>query len=624
MPMTVIGPRNFMVQFSAIRAAAVFGGIGLFLLLLTGRVAYLQTYGREQNLRKAERQQHQLETLYARRGSIFDTNGMLLAGSVQTMSLFVDPKFMQEEFQADGRSLVDMDKAVERLAKLIDRDAFEISKMLGDRYESRFIKVADNLDEATCRAIEQLKLPGVGLIPTNVRYYPMGSILAHVLGGMRSDGAGLEGLEVKFEKLLAGRDGFKRTLKDARRRPIAVNAEDYLPPQNGKHLMLTIDANIQMIAEQELARACTTYSAKRGEVVVMDPRTGDVLALANWPTFNPQNLEDSTQDLRRNRCLTDPYEPGSTIKPFIVGPALAWNLTRLTEVFPISGPVYTTPYGRRITDVHPYERLALWDVLVKSSNIGMSMLAERIGNEKLRRALDGFAFGRETGIELPGEDAGLLNPLKKWNKYSTESVAQGYELMVTPLQLARAMCAYANGGRLIEPRIVKGVLDDNGQLVSRTEHAQLNMLPEVVDPMTASEVRRILGDIPVRGTATKARSATWNIFGKTGTAHISVNGSYDQRSYNSSFIGGAPLENPRLVIAFVLHEPNRELGHYGGLVSAPSAGRILERSLAYFQMPVSPSLAPPPPQIANVLYAFDPAQYKRRQGWTPQAKAAQD
>jgi cell division protein FtsI (penicillin-binding protein 3) len=611
-----------MLQFSPIRAAIVFGLIGMLLLLLSGRVAYLQTYGRAQNLRKAERQQHQLETLYARRGSIFDTNGMLLAGTVQTMSLFVDPKFMQEEFQADGRSLVDMDKAVEKLANLIDRDPFEISKMLGDRYESRFIRIEDNLDEATCTAIEKMKLPGVGLIPANVRYYPMGSILAHAMGGTGADGSGLEGLELKFEKLLAGRDGFKRTLKDARRRPIAVNAEDYLPPQNGKHLMLTIDANIQMIAEQELAHACNTYGAKRGEVIVMDPRTGDVLALANWPTFNPQNLDDSNQEIRRNRCLTDPYEPGSTIKPFIVGPALAWNMTRLTEVFPIHGPVYTTPYGRKVTDVHPYERLALWDVLVKSSNIGMSMLGERIGNDNLRRALNAFAFGRQTGIELPAEDSGLLNPLKKWNKYSTESVAQGYELMVTPLQLARAMCAYANGGRLIEPRIVKGVLDDNGQVVSRTQHAQHSMLPEAVDPITSAEIKRILADIPVRGTATKARSATWNIFGKTGTAHISVDGSYDQKSYNSSFIGGAPFESPRLVIAFVLHEPDRKKGHYGGLVSAPSASRVLERALAYLQVPVSPALAPPPPEISNALYAFDPAQYKRRQGSPSQAKAA--
>jgi cell division protein FtsI (penicillin-binding protein 3) len=603
-----------MPSFSPLRAAVVMIGIGCCLLGLTARVAYLQTYGREQTLRRAERQQHQNETLYARRGSIFDANGMLMAGTVQTMSLFVDPKFMQEEYESNGKSLVDMDKAVERLAKVLDRDAFELSQLLGDRYTSRFVRLADNLDPETCREIERLKLPGVGLVPANVRYYPMGSIAAHLLGGVGAEGKGLEGLELRFERLLAGKDGYKRTLKDARRRGIAVNAEDYLPPQNGQHLVLTIDANIQMIAEQELASACKTWGAKHGECVVMDPRTGDVLALANWPTFNPQNLEDSTNDLRRNRCLTDPYEPGSTIKPFIVGPILGWNMARLTEIFPIKGPTYVTDYGRRVTDVHPYEKLALWDVVVKSSNIGMAMLAERVGNANLHKALRGFCFGEPTGIELPGEDPGLINPLKKWGKYSTQSVAQGYELMVTPLQLARGMCAFANGGRLVQPRIVKGILEENGRIASQTEPAALKMMPEVVDPITAAEVKRVLADVPVRGTAQKSRSKTWNLFGKTGTAHVSRGGRYDQKSYTSSFVGGAPFESPRLVIAFIIHEPDRSRGHYGGLVSAPSAGRVLERSLAYLQVPASPDLPLPPPKIAGVLYSFDPKAYTKRDG----------
>jgi cell division protein FtsI (penicillin-binding protein 3) len=609
-----------MPMFSPLRSAIAMTVIGCFLVGLTGRVAYLQTYGREQTLRKAERQQHQNETLYARRGSIFDANGMLMAGTVQTMTLFIDPKFMQEEFQSNGRSLVDMDKAVEKLAALIDRDAYELSQLLGDRYTARFVRIADNLDERTCAEILKLKLPGVGLSPANVRYYPMGSIAAHLLGGVGTEGKGLEGLELRYERLLAGKDGYKRTLKDARRRGIAVNAEDYLPPQNGQHLVLTIDGYIQMIAEQELAQACQTYGAKYGECVVMDPRTGDVLALANWPTFNPQNLEDSTNDVRRNRCLTDPYEPGSTIKPFIVGPSLTWNLTRLTEVFPIRGPVWLTPYGRRITDVHPYEQLALWDVLVKSSNIGMSMLGGRMGNGNLHKALTGFGFGQPTGIELPGEHPGLINPLRKWGKYSTESIAQGYELMVTPLQLVRGMSAYANGGRLVQPRIVKGILEEDGRVASHAPATSLKMLPEVIDPITAAEVKRILADIPVRGTAMKARSRTWNIFGKTGTAHVSKGGSYNQTAYTSSFIGGAPFESPRLVIAFIIHEPDRSKGHYGGLVSAPAAGRVLERSLAYLQVAASPDLPPPPPKIANLLYAFDPKAYNRPRQSTATAR----
>ena len=602
-----------MPSFSPLRAAVVMIVIGGCLVGLTGRVAYLQTYGREQTLRKAERQQHQNETLYARRGSIFDSNGMLMAGTVQTMSLFVDPKFMQEEFESNGRSLVDMDKAVERLAKVIDKDSFELSKLLGDRYTSRFIRIADNLDEDTCREIEKLKLPGVGVLPVNVRYYPMGSIAAHLLGGVGDEGTGLEGLELRYERLLAGKDGYKRTLKDARRRGIAVNAEDYLPAQNGQHLVLTIDANIQMIAEQELAEACKLYGVKRGECVVMDPRTGDILALANYPTFNPQNLEDSSEDVRRNHCLTDPYEPGSTIKPFIMGPALAARVVKLNEVFPIRGPTYKSELrAKLITDVHPYEKLAVWDILVKSSNIGMTMIAERWGKDGVQRALRSFYFGQATGIELPGEDAGLLRPVNKWSNSDLVSTAQGYAVMVTPLQLARGVAVYANGGRLVPPRLIKGVLDHDGRLISATPAAKLQMLPEVIDPITAAEMKRVMADVPVRGTATKARSQTWNLFGKTGTAHMARAGSYNQSSYTSSFIGGAPFENPRLVIAFILHEPDREKGHYGGTVSAPSASRVLERSLAYLQVPASPDLAPPPPKITSVLYSFDPKEYARK------------
>ena len=216
-------------------------------------------------------------------------------------------------------------------------------------------------------------------------------------------------------------------------------------------------------------------------------------------------------------------------------------------------------------------------------------------------------------IELPGEDPGMVNPLKKWNKFSTESVSQGYELMVTPLQLARGFCAYANGGRLVTPRIVKGVLDADGNLVARTPKTDLKLLPQAVDPVTAAQVKRVLCDTVIRGTATKARSKTWNIFGKTGTAHISKGkGGYSDEAYTSSFIGGAPAENPQVVIAMIIHEPDKSKAHFGGTVSAPAASHALDRILAYLQVPASPELPIPPPYIANVLYSFDPKLYTNR------------
>lgn len=603
-----------MPTFSPIRASAVLIWICLLLCALVGRVAYLQTFGREQTIRRAERQQHQNETLQARRGGISDANGILMAGTIQSETLFVDPWFMQKCFQEDDRSLVEMDDAISKLARLIDKDGYQLSQMLGDRSESRYVKIAENLDDATVSAVMKLDLPGVGVTPSNSRYYPMGSLAAHVLGATGKDGKGLEGLELRFEKVLAGKNGFQRVLKDARRRPIAVAADEYIPAQHGRHIVLTIDSNIQMILEDELKATCTEFKAKRGEAVVMDPKTGDVLALTNWPTFNPQNMDDSTPDVRRNRALTDPYEPGSTIKPFIAGPAMMWGVTYPGEIFKLGGSHYFAPDGRHVSDVHGYDSLCLWDVLAKSSNIGMSMLGERLALPRLYKALRGFDFGSPTGIELPGEDGGRVGPVSRWKMVDTESISQGYAIMVTPMQLARGFCAFANGGRLVTPHLIKGLLDPDGNVISRTRREDVELLPQVVDAVTAAQMKRILADVLIRGSASRsgARSMVWNIFGKTGTAHISEGkAGYSTTKFNSSFVAGAPAENPRLVIAFIIHEPDRAKAHFGGTVAAPGASRALQRTLAYLQVPRSPDLPLPPPSVANVLYNYDAKVYSR-------------
>jgi len=307
----------------------------------------------------------------------------------------------------------------------------------------------------------------------------------------------------------------------------------------------------------------------------------------------------------------------------MVGPALQWRITRVNEVWPIPARTYYAPSHRTVTDVHFYGPLSTWDVLVKSSNIGMSMLAERMGNPQVYKAITSFKFGSKTGIELPGEDPGLVYPLSRWGKKSTESVAQGYEVMVTPLQLARGMCAYANGGRIVQPHLIKGVLDANGTVVTRSSPTDLKLLPEAVDPVTAAEVRRVLCDVPIRGTAQGSRSKIWNVFGKTGTSHISEGKSgYSATRFNSSFIGGAPAEDPRLVIAMVVHEPQRSIGHYGGTVTAPAAVRSLERALAYLQVNASPDLPLPPPQVAGVLVNYDPKVYRRPAIKGPEATAS--
>jgi len=628
-----------MPKFSPGRSAIVFVAVACALVALIGRVTYLQTTGRQHTIRRAERQQHVTEVLPARRGNITDCNGQILATTIQSQTLFVDPQFLCDELAEDCQTLNDIKPDIEKLANLIDKDPKELTKLLTNKSESRFVRLAEKLDDKTVAAIRDLNLPGIGFQPLSVRNYPMASLASHILGGVGFASTGLEGVEMKFDKILAGKDGYKRTLKDARRRGIEVAADDYFPPIHGHHLVLTIDSTIQMIGEEEMAKVCEKFQAKRAELVIMNCQTGQVLALANWPTFNPQNLEDSKPEVRRNRALTDPYEPGSTIKPFIVGPALEWNITHPTEIFNVGSP-YITPYGRHVADVHEYGKLALWDVLVKSSNIGMCKLGERMTNPSLYKALKTFNFGQRTGIELPGEDPGLVYPLRKWTKFSTESVSQGYEVMITPLQLARAFCAYANGGHLVQPHIIKGLLDDTGHLltplspspgtpgegrgegqfstldgVRLPRHLPVYQTPEILDPQTAALVRQILTDVPVRGTAagTRVLCPDYNYFGKTGTAHISNGkGGYSDEKYTSSFVAAAPAENPQIVVALVVHEVKKNgKNYYGGFVSAPAVASIFERTLTYLQVPQSPDLIPPPPQIADCLWNFNANAYKR-------------
>jgi cell division protein FtsI/penicillin-binding protein 2 len=628
-----------MPIFSRSRALVLLVLLALLLAGSSFRVAWLQTIGRQRTLSWAERQQYQREPLHARRGTIFDRNLILMAGTIETRRLYADPRFLHESFQTEPRKPADKRPLIRHLGRILDRDGDDLLDVLTANGHKRYLPLADEVDDQAAAAIEKLNIPGLGFEATSKRIYPMGSIAAHALGTVGRDDIGrgqkgLEGLELKFNDTLAGNDGYKLALKNARRQAVAVADEDYLPPRHGGHLVLTIDANIQMATEQELAEACAKVRAKSGEAIVLDPHSGEVLALANWPTFNPQNVvqeanvEDPQQArqyqaLRRNRAITDPCEEGSVIKPFIAGPALMWNITRPDEIWPIPGGAYVTSYGRRVTDVHDYGPLAMWDVLVKSSNKGMAMLGGRMGNSRLHQALTSFGFGRRSGIELPGEDPGMVNPLARWTRYSTESVSQGYELMVTPLQLARAFCVFANGGRLPTLRIVRGQLNADGNIALRYDPSRPELLPQVLDRATADTMRRIMADVPVRGTARGHRSHYWNIFGKTGTAHISEGrAGYSANRYNSSFICGAPMESPRLVVAVVIHEPDRTVAHYGGAVSAPPAKNIIERTLSYLQVAPSPELPLPPAQVAQKLHNFRPEVYRRPNLPQPQQTAA--
>lgn len=583
-----------MPMFSPSKAGAVFALLLTLMAALCVRAAWLAAAPDSRILALTDRQHHRIVPIPARRGTVFDRHMLVMAGTVQTRTVFVDPAFLIAHYQQPGRSLTELDDKLLQLSAMLDLDSVELLQQIEQRPDRRFLRLAEHLGDDADEHIRRIGLAGVGVLPASQRHYPMGSVAAHVLGGVRSDQAGLEGIEQRFEAMLAGRNGHKRTLTDSRGREVRVDPVDYLPPVHGRHLVLTIDANIQMMAERQLAAACEASRAKRGEVVVIDPHTGQILALANYPSFSPQNPQDSPQEVRLNRAVVVPYEPGSTLKPFLVGPALMWRVTRPEQVWHVpTGPLVTS-YGRRVNDVHSYGDMTTWDILGKSSNKGMSMIAQLMGQARMHKALTMLGFGSPSGIELPGEHPGRVNPLRRWTRYSTESIAQGYEMMLTPLQLARAFCAYANGGKLISPRIVLGSLDNNGELAPTEAHPA----QQVVDPAAALMIRSMLTDAVIRGTGTKAHSKTWNFFGKTGTAHISQGAAgYNESSYTSSFVGGGPAESPRVVLAMIIHEPDRSIAHFGGTVSAPYAGALLSELMAYWRVPASPRPTPPPAAV---------------------------
>ena len=597
------------------RLGAVLGSIALVLATLVGRVAYLQTTYAAEAAPRVERQQSGRETLHARRGSIFDRNGLMLAGTIQQTTLFADPKFMHEQFQLKGRTLLDMDVALEAVARIVDGNPDEMILAVGRDPAKRYVPLARGLADEVVDRLKTLDIPGIGFAAEPTRLYPMGQTAAHLLGTVGRESKGLEGLERAEEPILAGFDGTKGTVRDKRRRPLLAVAEEYRLPEHGDHVVLTIDSNIQLIVEQELEKQIQDFKASGGCVVVMDPNTGDILALANYPTYFPQFLADSTAEARRNRAITDPFEPGSILKPFLLAGLIDRDVTHIGEPIRVEESRYYRPYPRRqIIDEHYYgNTMPVWDVIVKSSNIGMVKLGERVEPQTLGEILRSFGFGSRTQIGMSGEDPGLVPA--KWGWGTRESVMQGYALMATPIQLCRAMAVLANGGRLVTPRLLAGTMAPGGELTLKVGEGDN---PQVVERQTANDVRRVLADVAVRGTAQKGRDEIkrWNLFGKTGTAHRTIKGKYNEEHYVSSFVGGAPYEAPRLVIAVSIYDADKNAGkvpgkgHHGGHVAAPLAGRVLNRALDYLDVPDSPELPEPPAEIAPLLWNYKPPKKK--------------
>jgi cell division protein FtsI (penicillin-binding protein 3) len=535
------------------------------MLLVGARLTYLQTSQHERLSRRARVQQLEEEPLQAPRGLILDRQGRELARSIDVDSFYADP-----------REVEDVEAASAALAHVLNIDSVGLSTRLKEAKSARrgFLWVARRVEDEQARAVKALKLKGVYPTQEQRRRYPKGALAAHVLGFVGLDAKGLAGVEQVYDAALTGEEGKLLLNADAKRRPFESEG---LGARDGQTLVLTIDQTVQYIVERELAAALERTHAKSAAAVVLDPHTGEVLALANAPSFDPNDAGGATPEQRRNDALQNIYEPGSTFKVVAFTGALEEKL--ITPETRIDCPGSISLPGRVVHD-HARGTLTATEALAKSSNVAAIKLGQRLGNDRLYEYIRRLGFGAKTGVELPGETAGLIRPVSKWQPGSIGSVPIGHEVGVTPLQMAAAYAAVANDGVRVAPHLVREVRDAEGKATARAE-------PEshrVVSAETARMLRRMMEEVTLKGTARAAQLEGYTAAGKTGTAQKidPRTHAYSQTKYVASFVGFAPLENPAAVIIVVIDEA---VGlHQGGQVAAPVFAEIANQVLPYLNV----------------------------------------
>ena len=511
--------------------------------------------------------------LAPKRGTIFDRSGAELAVSVDVDSVWANPR----ELRAKGGNPQTV--AVELTQVLGGNPQALATKLSQDRF---FVWVERRITPAQSQLVKSLNLPGIAMSRESRRYYPNRDLAAHVLGFANVDGIGVEGVEKSYEDKLRGSVSSVPAIRD--RRGTVVFSEQLLDDRaaQGADLELTIDKTIQAVAEQELMMAIRTTEARAGTAIVIDPQTGEIYALANYPTFNPNEPGDSPPNARRNRAITDRFEPGSTVKPFTVSGALAAGAITPEEIFDCEmGAMRVAEYT--IHDSHPMGLLTPAQILAHSSNIGTAKIGAALGRADLYRTFRRFGIGELTGIELPGETAGILRNYRHWYDMDAATIAFGQGVSVTALQLAYGMAALSNGGRLMEPIIVRRVLDGHGDVLEEhLPHVKRQVIPQGTSRLVSDMLTAVTGP---GGTGVEAAIDGYLVGGKTGTAQKAdyVSGGYAKDQWMSSFVGFVPASRPRLVIAVVIDEPIIE--HYGGLVSGPVFRRIGEAALRHLGVP---------------------------------------
>jgi len=547
------GARRFVARVSLV---LVF--FGLVASLLVARAVHLQVLDTEFLTKQADTRHLRTERISAHRGTITDRNGEPLAISTPVDSIWANPK-----------ELAPAVDDIPRLAAMLDLDADQLIRRISRSIDKEFVFLRRHLSPDKAQQVLALNLPGVNVQREYRRYYPAGEVTGHLVGFADVDDQGREGLELAYNHWLAGEPGLKRVLKDRLGRPIE-NVESIRPPHQGKDLQASIDLRIQYLAYRTLKAAIRQHDALSGSIVVLDVRTGEVLALAVQPTFNPNDGAQRLPERYRNRAITDIFEPGSSIKPLVVAAALDSGEFRPTSVID-TAPGSITVGPKKIEDRRNLGRISLTTVLARSSNVGATKLAMSLPAEQLWTTMTRFGFGALTGSSFPGESAGLLTHFDNWKEINQATLGYGYGVSVTTLQLAQAYAALGNGGKLTPISLVATERPNEGQQVIRpdTADAVTHMLEEVVRP---------------GGTGTKAAVTGYRVAGKTGTAWKSGVGGYSKDKYFSIFAGLAPASEPRLAAVVVIDEPHGEL-YYGSDVAAPVFADVMAESLRLLAVP---------------------------------------
>ncbi|WP_425602278.1 peptidoglycan D,D-transpeptidase FtsI family protein [Luteimonas aquatica] len=539
------------------RLRLVVGTLGLCAVALVGRAVDLQLIDNAFYRQKADARILREIPIPTSRGMITDRNGEPLAVSTPVESVWSNP-----------RELLKAPDRIPELARAIGISADELTRKLTQKADKEFLYLKRRINPVEAQKILALKIPGVFSQREYRRFYPQGEAMAHILGFTNVDDKGQEGVELAFDEWLRGQPGAEKVIRDRRGR-IVENVDLVRAAVPGKDITLSIDRRIQFLAYKELRNALVENKAAGGSIVIMDVNTGEILAMANLPSYNPNAVNGAPADVRRNRAVTDLVEPGSTMKPLTIATALnAGVVTPETRVD--TNPGYMAVGRFTIRDVPRNNGvLDVTGVITRSSNIGAAKIAARVPNKTFYDSVHGFGYGSSPSSGFPGESSGVLPPPSRWSGSSKTTMSYGYGLSVTPLQIARAYSALGNGGRLVTPTFVKG---------------QQSEAPQVVRPEIAHEVVRMMETVVTLGGAKQAAVLGYHVAGKTGTARKASRGGYDPGHYFALFAGVVPATNPRFATVIVINDPQAGK-YYGGLVSAPVYRAVMEGALRLMDVP---------------------------------------